>query len=84
MRTAVKKTVVKKTATKSKMKMGGTKNKMQGGGATKMTKTTQQCDPGDGTCKQVRKGNIFQRIGDKLRKNKANNFNKPKLRRTKV
>jgi hypothetical protein len=27
MRTAVKKTVVKKTATKSKMKMGGTKNK---------------------------------------------------------
>jgi hypothetical protein len=79
MKTAVKKTVVKKAAPKSKMKMGGTKNKMQAGGATKMTKTAEQCDPGDGTCKQVRKGNIFQRWGDKMRKNKSRNFKKKKL-----
>ncbi len=83
MRTAVKKTVVKKTAAKpaSKMKMGGAKKKMQAGGAAKMTKTAQQCDPGNGTCKQVRKGSIFQRLGDRIRANKSSNFKRKKLQR---
>jgi hypothetical protein len=64
-------------------KLGGVavKKKMAAGG---MSMGTKQCGPGDGSCKEVKSGNIFQRWGDKMRRNKANNFNKPKLRRTKV
>ena len=69
--------------TMKKYAAGGmtTKKKMAAGG---MSMGTKQCGPGDGSCKEVKSGNIFQRWGDKMRRNKANNFNKPKLRRTKV
>lgn len=70
----------------AKKKLGGVtaKKKMQAGGASKMSTGTKQCGPGDGSCKEVRSGNIFQRLGDKMRRKKSSNFSKPKLRRTKV
>lgn len=85
--------VKKKVAAMPKKKSGGATSMMkkQAGGATATKKKmiggggTKQCKEGDPDpgCQTVRKGNIFQRLGDVLRNKRASNFGKKKLVRTK-
>ena len=68
---------VKKVATKTTKptKKKDTKKYAMGG-------LSQQCDPGDGSCKTVRKEGVIKRWIRNAKNRNLSNFNKPKFKRT--